>query len=93
MNEYLKQYFRYAIIRANINNNANELLLIMEDWIKYNNPNLKAGIEIIFENSDYLPENFFDRLIEILDENGKTEYALQCVMEMITKIKKERFEL
>lgn len=93
MNEYLKQYFRDAIIRAKISNNTNELMLIMEDWIKYNNPNLKEGIELIFENSDYLSEKFFDRFIEILDENGKTEYALQCVLEMITKIKKERFEL
>ena len=75
------------------NNNEEEILYIIDSWTKYNNPFLSDVIAVIFENSDDLTNEFFDRLIEILDRYDKTEFALKCVRHIIEREKKERFVL
>lgn len=69
------------------------LLEFLEDWIQYNNKRFEEAINYIFENSDDLPDEFFDKFIEILDRYNKTEFALMCVRHLIERKKKERFEL
>lgn len=70
-----------------------DLLLLLDDWIQYNNSNSELAIDFILENLDDLTDEFFDKFIEILDKHNKTEYALKCVRKKIETLKKERFEL
>jgi len=74
-------------------NELSDLLCLFEEWIKYDNKRFETGINYIFENSDGLTDEFFDRFIVILDKYGKTEFALKCVRKLIETHKKERFEL
>lgn len=92
MNRHLLYYYQ-SIIDHLIKYESHDLLRLIDDWIRYNNPNLEACINYILENSDDLTDEFFDRFLEILDKYGKTEFALQCVRKLIEDRKKERFEL
>lgn len=95
MNKYLLYFFRNRIeeLIKDGRSGQSELLLLLEDWCHYNNPNMEEAINFILEYSDDLTDEFFDRFIEILDKYGKTEYALRCVRTRIATLKKERFEL
>lgn len=95
MNKYLLYFFRSRIeeLIKDGQSGQSELLLLLEDWCQYNNPNMEEAVNFILEYSDDLTDEFFDRFIEILDKYGKTEYALKCVRKIIEDRKKERFEL
>lgn len=85
--------YYYSLIGRLIETDKFELLRLLEDWIQYNNPNLSNAIEYILDYSVELNDEFFDKLIKLLDHYDKTEFALKCVRHMIEREKKERFAL
>lgn len=88
-----KKFYPDATIEYLIENNEHELVCLIESWAKYNNPFLGNAIAVIFENADDLTNEFFDRLLEILDRYSKTEFALKCVRCMIEREKRSVFVL
>lgn len=85
--------YYYSLIGHLIETDKVDLLRLMGDWIQYNNPNLPNAIEYILEYNYMLNDEFFDKLIELLDKYNKIEEALLCVRMMSERKKKERFEL
>lgn len=85
--------YYYSLIGHLIETDKSELLRLMEDWIKYNNPNLNNAVEYILEYGVKLPNEFFDRFIMLLDNYNKTEYALLCVRKLSERKEKEKFIL
>jgi hypothetical protein len=85
--------YYYSLIGHLVENDRTELFRLLSDWIQYNNPNLNNAIDYILEYNDKLPDEFFEKLIEILDKYNKIEPALLCARELIKRKKKERFIL
>lgn len=85
--------YYYSLIGHLIETDKSELLRLIEDWIKYNNPNLNNAVEYILEYSIKLPNEFFDKFIMLLDNYNKTEYALLCVRKLSERKEKEKFIL
>lgn len=84
--------YYYSLIGHLIESDERELLRLLEDWLRYNNPNLKNAIEYILEYGYKPTDNFFNSFITLLDNYNKTEYALLCVR-ILAERKKESFIL
>ena len=84
--------YYYSLIGHLLETDERELLRLLEDWIRYNNPNLNNAIEYILDYGVKPTNEFFDKLITLLDNYNKTEYALLCIR-MLSERKKENFIL
>lgn len=85
--------YYYSLIGHLLETDRTELFRLLEDWLEYNNPNLPNAIEYILEYAVELPDEFYNKFIEVLNRYNKTEWALLCVRKMIDREKKERFIL
>lgn len=92
MNNFVLLSFQKNL-RQLIKKDASHFLKLLEYWCEYDKSYLDIAIDVIFENSDDLTNEFFDRFLEILDRYNKTELALICVRHWIERKKKEQFEL
>jgi hypothetical protein len=85
--------YYYSLIGHLVETDTSDLLRLLSDWAQYNNPNLNNAIDYILEYGVKLSDEFFEKLIEILDKYNKIEPALLCVRELSERKKKERFIL
>lgn len=84
--------YYYSLIGHLIETDERELLRLLEDWIQYKNPNLNNAIEYILEYGAKPTNEFYNKLIVILDNYNRIEYALMCIR-VLSERKKESFIL